>query len=130
MRRVPALTTLALVGTLLSCDIGRGAACTIVTDGTREVFRHELAHCNGWSHDEFVESWPPSAFVHSFPGRLTIIQCGGGKRHHAQEGAIFVPGCKSALRQCRQIWAERGIDTSVGRASGNWGNVVGCQFFN
>ena len=130
MKPLP-LLTLAVAASLLSCDDGaRGAGvCTIVTDGMRDTFEHERAHCNGWTHAPFEVAYPPKRYLHDFPGRLTVIPCGGRAPKGLPKGTIVVKGCKSPLKQCRKMWAARGTDVSDGISSGNWAYVAGCQFF-
>jgi hypothetical protein len=106
-----------------------GNRCTIVTDGTRKVFVHERAHCNGWVHAMFEVADPPSGYVHDYAGRLTVIQCGGRHQHKAPPGTVFVPGCESVMEQCRKMWAERGIDISSYASMPYYNYVSGCQFF-
>jgi hypothetical protein len=123
-----AILTLCVAAALLSCDAKSEPRCTIVTDGTQEIFVHERAHCLGWEHPPFEVAYPPKKFRHDFPGRLTVIPCGGSPKN-LPKGTVVVKGCKSALKMCRKMWAERGIDMSANASSPNWNYVSGCQFF-
>jgi len=122
------LALLAAAATLVSCDGSTSSRCTIVTDGTREVFEHERAHCMGWDHEPFEVAAPPRSYRHDFPGHLTVIQCSGSKRHKAPAGTTFVKGCRSAKNMCIKMWAERGYDNSAYAASYNYQYIAGCQF--
>jgi hypothetical protein len=128
LKRAPTLTVLALAGVLLSCDEGGSAAvCTIVTDGTRSVFIHERAHCNGWTHQAFQAIEPPNSFRHDFEGRLTVYQCSRGKQHKAPIGTVF-HRCRSAGATCKQMWKARGVDLKQYASMPNYNDVSGCQF--
>ena len=52
-----------VIGTIFAVGAGVIAfsgpgRCTVVTDGEEWVFRHELAHCNGWTRTGSPSSWP------------------------------------------------------------------------
>lgn len=60
--------------------------CTIVVaddrPSTPEIYAHELAHCNGWTHPDqghkgkpkkgYQSPKPPTKFVREFPGELIV----------------------------------------------------------
>jgi hypothetical protein len=76
--------------------------CTIVTDGTRDTYEHELAHCNGWWHAPFKPADPDPA-LHDFRGSLAVIVC---DRKHAcissSAGARHsLWPCRGRRRRCR-----------------------------
>lgn len=113
---------IALIALFVAVVIGatmRGMEprCTIVTDGSREVYIHEVAHCLGWTHEPFTYAEPPKGYVHAYSGRLTVIKCG---RKYA---------CKSVAQQCSALWANEGKDMSEYRHTSAWKTFNGCQVF-
>jgi hypothetical protein len=87
--------------------------CTIITDGSKAVYEHELAHCNGWTHPEWTYAVPPKSYVHAYPGTLTVLQC-PDRRHKlgAQADAVFLRepcrGGDELRRRCFVLWASNG----------------------
>ena len=82
--------------------------CIIVTDGTRDTYEHELAHCNGWQHPEFAEAHQPARYVRPY-WPLEVHVCPG-------------LDCKSPAQLCMKLRKERGLVNTKG-----WRNVVGCS---
>jgi hypothetical protein len=100
--------------------------CTIVTDGSRRVYEHELAHCNGWSHEAFQPADPPRSYVHDYPGRLVVIPCGRRGKVRMQDDAVVVKGCKSVHDRCVALWEEHDVDVSDHVGSYAWKHFDGC----
>jgi hypothetical protein len=109
---------------LTSCDWAK-PACTIVSDGSRVIYEHELAHCAGWDHPALKWVYPPRRYVHPFAGRLTVIQCHRGRL--AQADAVFVKDCRAPLDICSGLWADAGVDVAYYATLPGWQNVLGCS---
>ena len=109
------MVALASVIVLAAPSCGR-PSCTIVYDGSRHFYLHELAHCNGWDHPPFEVADPPAAYVHEFDGDLTVIKCG---RRHA---------CKSVRKRCLALWEEHGVSVDAYRDKPGWSQLRGCSF--
>lgn len=86
-----------------------GQTCTIVTDGSPEVYWHEVAHCNGWWHEPFAPDLdPPEFYVFPYEGKLI---------HLMPEGEETVASI------CQRLWKERGI---VATAMKKGVRLTGC----
>lgn len=80
----------ALVAAALALASPAGATefpvCEIVVAADRpsapEIYRHEVAHCNGWEHPDqghrgrprrgYQAPQPPAEYLHAYPGRLVV----------------------------------------------------------
>jgi hypothetical protein len=124
MRAVASLAGLLL---LVACNDAGTASCTIVTNGTRAVYEHELAHCNGWDHEAFVPADPPSSYVHAFDGQLTLIECGRRSKIRVQPGTIRPKGCTDPRKRCIALWQAAGYDVSAYTSFDGWRTFNGCM---
>lgn len=115
---------------LLFHGFARAAECTVVTDGTIEVYMHELAHCNGWEHPPFKPGYdPPAKFVHPFNGELTVYLAGQdyadmmSTMDYAQMGVKFIlmPN-RSPPQMCALLWKQN----DVSAAKDDVDRVIGC----
>ena len=116
----------AALAALFMCSPAWSESCTVVTDGTIEIYFHELAHCNGWVHAPFqIGAEPPLELLHDFRGKLNIIISGHDDFETllaAQTGADIVLSSRPVIEICRRLWKERSIDAStVGR-----NRIIGC----
>ena len=102
-----------------------------MTNGTVEVFQHELAHCNGWYHAPFeIGVDPPDNLVHPYDGELVVILTGSdfsGQNEtidFAQRGTRFIMKWDYTVPElCKQFWKERGIVA----VSKDIDRIVGCS---
>ena len=82
--------------------------CTIVTNGRLHIYWHEVAHCNGWQHEPFLENiQPPRKYVYPYKGKLIHIVPEWGE---------------TVLSICQKFWRERGIVVTAS----NMDRLVGC----
>jgi len=121
---------LTLAALLLSTVAGQ--ACEIVTDGTLRVYRHELAHCNGWVHEPFaLDLMPPAKLIHEYDGRLTVYLTGHdyeaqmATMSYAQYDAEFIPMWdETVVSLCQMLWQEN--DITVEATDTQWDQLTGC----
>jgi hypothetical protein len=110
--------------------ISKAQACTIVTDGTIEVYWHELAHCNGWDHKPFERGHePPASYVHDFNGPLTVYLTGHGMgqittMNYAQFNAkIILAPDRTVPQLCGALWKQHGVIA----AQKDINSLIGCS---
>ena len=109
-----------------------GQVCTIVTNGTIEIYEHELAHCNGWKHEPFsrvIE--PPAEYVHPYAGTLTIIMSGHDDWLTRTDPTLIGVGyaikvtSRPVAQLCAKLWREHGISEEVYAMYLN--DILGCS---
>jgi hypothetical protein len=107
----------------------------MVTNGDVSVYRHELAHCNGWKHQPFdTTAVPPASVIYPYEeGRLTVyvITPDTGAMmstiSYAQYDAEIIPmyDGETIVSLCQQLWEERNI--SVPATAEQWNQLAGCS---
>jgi hypothetical protein len=108
------MTLAILTPVLLSCSPNK--SCTIISNGEKWVYEHELAHCAGWKHEPFAAADPPKRYRHAFTGQVTLIRC--GRKYQ----------CKSVRKRCFAEWQARGEDVSAYAGTAGYRDFVGCSF--
>jgi hypothetical protein len=122
-------TALAL---LLACGPAWGQTCTIVTNGAVSIYEHEIAHCNGWKHEPFVQAVVPRRFVFPYVGRLTIHMVGTDYQGQMDTMLLAPVGTRYIYHEnvtvwsiCQQLWLDGGMVVSEKQL--NNGRLVGCS---
>jgi hypothetical protein len=79
------LLALCMAAALVSSPAVAAKTCVILVaadrPSTAEIYRHELAHCNGWTHADqkhglfgprngYQSPKPPAKYVKPYPGKL------------------------------------------------------------
>lgn len=126
-------TTTAIMLMALTTQAYAGKTCTIVTNGTHEIFIHELAHCNSWRHEPFdTTTYPPPQYVHAYAGRLIVIMSQRDDRATRNDrthikAEISVSG-KSVATLCATLWERRGISPEM--YTRYLAGIIGCSVEN
>jgi hypothetical protein len=120
--------TLLIAAATLPLEGTERRRCTIVTNGTVEVYLHELAHCNGWSHPQFTAGqWPPPEYLIDYPGQLTIIMSGADDivtRLDTKASTEIVVTDEKVSVICSRLWTGKGIDISTHASKIE--DIIGC----